>query len=146
MLRVKCWQGCWLCRQKVSSLDLEQSYREGFCQSTGSVDISDDLFKCPHLYGNTSVASQLSTHKERESERERDQYCADVHMAGIENTAAFPKSQNNIQHLKFLAQKCPENNILWRNTPCSWQTNPCKERNPRRLSFMHCCFLKFVRR
>lgn len=36
--------------------------------SSSSADINDDLFKCPHLYGNTSEASELFAHKDRERE------------------------------------------------------------------------------
>lgn len=46
--------------------------------SLGSADISDDLFKCSHFYGNTSEASQLFTHKESERDRDRSVLCGCV--------------------------------------------------------------------
>ncbi len=95
--------------------------------SSGSADISDDLFKYSHLYGNTSEASQLftdrQTERDRERDTERDQYCADVYLASFENTitAAFPKSQNKMGHLKFPAQKYPQ------STESETKTHPARD-------------------
>jgi len=102
-------QGCCLCRQQVSSLDLELQresvfvraqthvFEQGFCRHKWQlVQTSSSLWK--HLSGISAI------HKQREREISAVRMC----IWQASRTLHFPKAKT-IQLQKFPARKYPEN-------------------------------------